>query len=362
MPEWDDVAVGRWIRKSHRALVDDLTAVLEVETGLREAMIPAHHDRLVADLAAVLDHAAGLAAIGPIPSDAEDGSESTSSEDRLQRVSTVTELIDALSGASPAMRLSLRVPVRRLALDLTLLDDLALARERGRALTYALEDARGSIHAHTREHAVDQMLDRAHDVALALAQVLDRARDGAHAPKHHPDSVDPFNLLAEHRNRADELVRAGDRAYTDDLAALGYGSEFALAPDLDGALSHASAFARELDSDLDRTLQFVRDLAFDVARDLAAGMARPVDQAIGTQRIRPVELEQLIDTVRNFAGADLQELDLTGIPLDGVLWSDSTRWPEGWVTQIHDQSVAIGAGLYEIRPGTTTTDFVPASL
>ena len=145
-------------------------------------------------------------------------------------------------------------------------------------------------------------------------------------------------------------------------AALGYGSEFALAPDLDGALSHASAFARQLDSDLDHTLQFVRDLAYDAARDLAASMALTVDRAIGTQPIRPVELAQLIDAVRNFAGANLQALDLTGIPLDGVLWSDSTRWPERWVKQIRDQSVAIGAGIYEIRRGTTTTDFVPAPL
>jgi hypothetical protein len=359
-PEWDDVAVERWIRGRYRALIDDLTSMLEVETGLRLAVVPAQHDRLVADLAAVLDLDAGLAAIGPVAGGAADNQESPPDE-RPQQVSTVRELIDALSLAAPAVRLSLRVPVRRLALGLALVGDLALARDRGRALAHALEQARGS-RACTRD--IHRVFDRARDLALAITRATNRARELAHALTDDPDSVTANNLifaLAGHCNRAEDLAHAGDRAYTEDLGALCYPAEFALTPDPDGALSRGSAFTRELDSDLNRTLRFVRGLVFDFGRDLAAaGVALLVDRSIGAQTIRSEELEQLIDTVRNFAGADLQEFDLTGIPLDGVRWSDSTRWHERWVKRIHDQSVAIGGGTYEIRP-TTTTDFTPAS-
>ncbi|MGQ0774517.1 MAG: hypothetical protein ACT4NY_08890 [Pseudonocardiales bacterium] len=58
-----DDAVDRWLADQRRAVADDLAATLDLEAGLREAMIPARHADLVADLRDVLDVEAGLSAI-----------------------------------------------------------------------------------------------------------------------------------------------------------------------------------------------------------------------------------------------------------------------------------------------------------
>ena len=66
MPE---EALDRWLADQYHALVNDLTAALDLEAGLREAMIPARHTSLVADLRDVLDVEAGLNAIVAATSD-----------------------------------------------------------------------------------------------------------------------------------------------------------------------------------------------------------------------------------------------------------------------------------------------------
>ncbi|MGH3700582.1 MAG: TIR domain-containing protein, partial [Pseudonocardiaceae bacterium] len=55
--------LDRWLADQHHALVNDLAATLDLEAGLREAMIPARHADLVAGLRDVLDVEAGLSAI-----------------------------------------------------------------------------------------------------------------------------------------------------------------------------------------------------------------------------------------------------------------------------------------------------------
>jgi len=56
-------AVNQWMVGQHQALVADLGVILDLEGGLREAMIPARHTRLVAEMRDVLDVDAGLNAI-----------------------------------------------------------------------------------------------------------------------------------------------------------------------------------------------------------------------------------------------------------------------------------------------------------
>jgi energy-coupling factor transporter ATP-binding protein EcfA2 len=65
-----DDALDRWLADQYRVLVDDLIAALDLEAGLRDAMIPARHVDLVADLSDVLDVEAGLSAIVPAIPDA----------------------------------------------------------------------------------------------------------------------------------------------------------------------------------------------------------------------------------------------------------------------------------------------------
>lgn len=45
-----DKALTQWLETLHRALSDDLATVLDLEAGLRAALMPARHADLVADL------------------------------------------------------------------------------------------------------------------------------------------------------------------------------------------------------------------------------------------------------------------------------------------------------------------------
>lgn len=68
MTDFDDVpgtSIDHILRRMRAKLINDLAAVLDVEAGLREAMIAAQHTSLVRDLREVLDIDAGLSAIVP---------------------------------------------------------------------------------------------------------------------------------------------------------------------------------------------------------------------------------------------------------------------------------------------------------
>ena len=68
MTDLDDVprtSIDSILRQERAKLINDLAAVLDVEAGLREAMIAARHTNLVRDLRDVLDVDAGLSAIVP---------------------------------------------------------------------------------------------------------------------------------------------------------------------------------------------------------------------------------------------------------------------------------------------------------
>jgi hypothetical protein len=62
-------------------------------------------------------------------------------------------------------------------------------------------------------------------------------------------------------------------------------------------------------------------------------------------------IDKVIDAVTSVAGADLRSLDLRGIPLEGLRWSNQTRWPEDWEFYIVENSVEVRPGLFEIRFG-----------
>ncbi|HEY3514582.1 MAG TPA: hypothetical protein VGL36_35710 [Kribbella sp.] len=59
---------------------------------------------------------------------------------------------------------------------------------------------------------------------------------------------------------------------------------------------------------------------------------------------------RIFDAAQYMVGADLREIEIAGIPLEGVRWSTSTRWPVAWQQAVAEQSVEIGHGLFEINP------------
>jgi hypothetical protein len=62
-------------------------------------------------------------------------------------------------------------------------------------------------------------------------------------------------------------------------------------------------------------------------------------------------VDRLEAAVTDMADADLSQMDLSEIPLDGVRWSYRTRWPESKREEIRDNSIELEPGLYEVRFG-----------
>jgi hypothetical protein len=98
----------------------------------------------------------------------------------------------------------------------------------------------------------------------------------------------------------------------------------------------------------------------DVAERLAA-LLREIDR--GTRHIHSGlvdiafadallgPLSRLVSALTDVTGADLTSVDLNGLPLDGVRWSLTTRWPGDWQEWVRDNSVPVSADVFEIRSG-----------
>src|SRR5262249_48135718 len=63
--------------------------------------------------------------------------------------------------------------------------------------------------------------------------------------------------------------------------------------------------------------------------------------------------------LRDYAGADLRTVELAGLDLQGVRWSETTRWPPRWENTIREHSVRLPGGGYEYRRGGA--DYPPVS-
>jgi hypothetical protein len=61
---------NQWLARGHEALVAELRTVLDIETGIRDALLPTAHLAFAASLSAALDIESGLAAALPDESEA----------------------------------------------------------------------------------------------------------------------------------------------------------------------------------------------------------------------------------------------------------------------------------------------------
>ncbi|WP_018505335.1 hypothetical protein [Parafrankia discariae] len=334
----NDEELDQWLASARRDLTQDLAATLDVEAGLRDALLPTRHAVFVNDLRAVLDLDAGLAAILP----------AVETTGHTQPESPTTPTAFALStgqmGAT-ARLLRLLPPGDRIVLrGNSAITVLAVSFQVAFTQTYA------------------------HD----LARDLDRARP--------PDHLLP---LAFARPRAIELVRDLDRAL-----ALALALNLELASDLDLARDRARDLVRFLPHDPVRARFHLRGLAdaldhaiiltFERAREradalesasrgarvLAHAIHSDLDDILGAGSTSPGNLPRDLDlALSDFTEADLREVDLAGLPLTGIRWSPATtRWPPDWQTRIESRSEEIEPGVFEIRDGTahadTSTSFV----
>jgi uncharacterized protein YjbI with pentapeptide repeats len=64
-------------------------------------------------------------------------------------------------------------------------------------------------------------------------------------------------------------------------------------------------------------------------------------------------LVDLDGALQDFTKADLRNVDLTGIQLEGLRWSSATQWPANWADQVKLDSVEVAPDVFEIRRGST---------
>nr|BFE72287.1 hypothetical protein GCM10020092_055880 [Actinoplanes digitatis] len=130
--------------------------------------------------------------------------------------------------------------------------------------------------------------------------------------------------------------------------------------DLDRALDRGDAraagdLARSMAVRLDEIRAQLRDLARERAGHLGdrlrASLERDVDRCPEGNAVLAAAWATALDRARHdFAGADLSGVALGRFTLDGLLWSSATRWPsDTWRGQVRADSAMIGPDLYEIR-------------
>jgi hypothetical protein len=284
----------------HAAMSSTLKGLLDVEAGLREVLVAAHHSSLTNDLIKTLHITAGVHAIAPVPAPpkADPSAEPAPIEGEVARLLTLLD-----------------VPTRLAIRNHHAFDALAVVFTLHTAL-----DLAGDLATHIEGSDIRPALD----AVRALTDVLgnDTTAGTLYAeigPDDHPADLvhDLLSALADHAIAraliiAPQLVRALERAF-----------------------ARAVAFARKSSRGMGVALRRAVDLDID--------LDRAVDRARHLARAR-----------HDFTTADLRGIDLTGIRLDGLRWSAATTWPsEDWRSKAVLVSAEIEPGIYEIRGGTT---------
>ncbi|MER6912585.1 hypothetical protein ABT354_13020 [Streptomyces sp. NPDC000594] len=78
--------------------------------------------------------------------------------------------------------------------------------------------------------------------------------------------------------------------------------------------------------------------ALEVALDLADDL--DLVQRAGMALLRAVREAE--EAGNDFRGADLRDVSLEGLPLEGIRWDARTLWPPGWESRVRRASLAIG--------------------
>jgi hypothetical protein len=182
---------------------------------------------------------------------------------------------------------------------------------------------------HVREHPVFAELERSLDRSRRdLDLVLDR-------------------ILLFDLDLALAIDLARDCDFTSDLAR-------ALARDL--VIDLSRALARDLThnrdlglprarvGDLHRAL--CRDLSIDLDLDLVHNLVHDLETVVAD--LNGV-LAELNGALHDFTTADLREVDLSRLQLDGLRWSSATQWPARWATRIALDSVEVAPAVFEVR-------------
>ncbi|MFG2918918.1 hypothetical protein ACGF0D_39300 [Kitasatospora sp. NPDC048298] len=325
MPHPDDDAVDRWLTAQQSRHVNGLTGFLDVEAGLREALVYARHDAMVQDLAQTLDIEGGLAAIlpgaTPAPANTEPAPANSGSaidEDLHSGLVALTPRKRLWLRPQPAISASVKVgPLVRV---------LDLAFELNQAL------ARGLDLARSLDFDRDRVVDLAHNLALlrALGRDLDYVcgPGGVFNLSLNQDVIDPAlnraNALNRALGRASNYVSQMVRDLAHDLeSSHRLARNLSVAPNLNLGRTVERNLVDLLARGLGLARELARSLVLYIADDLRLGLVDPRNRAF---HISP-------DVVRVIACAR---------ELANELGHNHAFDPVRGLTQDHDPSIATG--------------------
>ncbi|WP_280479567.1 hypothetical protein [Nocardia asiatica] len=371
----DSSAVTRWLDTNHAQFYTELATRLDIEAGLEEVLLAERHNSLVEEIRDKLDIEAGLAAILPqpplpLPDTTEQPYAPGTLEwasDELARMPLqirlrlrgsyaaklgfaareVTTLlgegaVDAgqLDAAATRIRTLLdrgdRRPVAarwwRVATTEEIHDDDGLSEEQKKALIRIFQGK--DKNAFLRATGVFAALEEDDQKAVRNAtDATDVGEDVAVAESgiELQQPLNAFGLgIIEGRNPA----------------SLGFGS----------MQRWKNAVADYVESSFDSMHQGMLSKSENQEAEVVAGLsltwAARVSESLTELASYLLFLEQMLN---DFIGADLRKVDLAGVPLEGLRWSEqTTQWPDRWRDQIKEDSVHIENDVYEIRYGTHT--------
>lgn len=283
-------------------LIDDLEMRLDLDAGLRALLPP---ERPAATLA-------------PRPVMATSGSAGTATAECLRSL-------------PPAERLCLRAHPAVLGLALVFRLDMLVSMCRG--LTWFLQRDTALAIGQSLSVASDLVIDLDLDASRELAIELDNARDNA---------LGVARRLALGRAARSRARRPARDLLLDLVVAQARLLDRAVEHVLDRMPANDQPIAQTFLSDLKRD----RDLSR--ARDRSRALAQATTESRGSPR-SGVYLQDLTSARNDFTDADLSRVSLLEVPLLGVRWSRSTRWPPGWDGLIELRSKEVAPGVFEVR-------------
>ncbi|MGW5142675.1 hypothetical protein ACWEPH_26760 [Nocardia beijingensis] len=347
----DTTTVTQWLDIHRDQLYTELGERLDIAAGLEEVFLTERHHDLVENIQENLDIEGGLAAILPAPP-------VLVSEDQPPMRGSLEWASDALARMPLQARLTLRADYAAklgfaareafaLGADLVTpggFDEVAgrirelldsrrspyTQRWKGDSFTQLWREVRNRVvHWHGVSAPSDELRDLVAFVESrsdpADEEIVELLREVLARPEPSSVEAELAKLLAAHLNARsaaevpfarDPAVQEWKAAVADYVSAMLASGRSEVIPQIvDGVLQ------------MDRAIEHVQAVADHLAF-----------------------LEQILN---DFVGADLRQVELQGVSLEGLRWSDrTTQWPEDWRERITQDSVHIGADVYEVHHGT----------
>ncbi|MFD6358182.1 hypothetical protein [Nocardia tengchongensis] len=348
----DPSAVTQWLDTHRDQFYAELTERLDIEAGLEEVLLTERHNSLIEEIHDKLDIEGGLAAILPAP------------PLPLPQAAEQPHPLGSLEWASDELA---RMPLQiRLALRADFAAKLGFAAREVSTLLCQPIDAGRFDAASTRIGALLDRRDPCGQLPVAqwrfatveeirndagLSDVQKQALIGRYESVDNKDEIiaavadSGIDMAAESGRTVGRMYQffmnelVGRLDSTFDLSSMQHWkavvADYVLLS-LDSAHSKVSAFIE---------IPGVAALTW-TSSDWTVKVAESLTELASHLAF----LEQMLN---DFIGADLREVDLAGVPLEGLRWSEqTTQWPDRWREQIKRDSVHIDDDVYEIHYGT----------